>query len=527
MKKTNRNLWPQLCAVIFLAFLALNCVPVYAAIGDMSFFGGITEGTRLPKTTEILLSQAGAKSKTAEDTTMLYKEIVMLSGTATEVEGLLTIRRSGGVTEDEDIGTFEVTYTVAPSETTVAQAAINRKIVNTVNWRREGSQIIYDYTPRSWTETIVTPAGAYALDTRQSHYGVSIIEDITAGVSYYRGDVSMRAVYIGEGTEANAGLGTVLEIAGSFYGYDCAWSNTETHRLDCTVFSGDDWQMQYQVRPSVSVNKIMQYMQNEPAAISFRGNYKEVMQNQSGLEYDVFVTPSQFFDEPVNGKANIPNLNAFEQLIAPDLDFLRGHYAEEDISKLFAMQVLEDEPKYFQPSQAMTRGQFVTALVKALKLPVEQPEAAATTRSSRRKEAVITLVFPDVTPDRREYPYIMSAYKHGITLGRDNVTFFIDTPIPRQEAITLMIRAVGLTGLGLDPTPMTAFVDDFKIADWARREMSAANYLGLVDTDEDGRVNPTDALSKADGAVYLNRLIDYMRSDLARDYTDHIVNYAN
>jgi hypothetical protein len=173
----------------------------------------------------------------------------------------------------------------------------------------------------------------------------------------------------------------------------------------------------------------------------------------------------------------------------------------------------------------MTRGQFVTALAKALKLPIAPPEAASKSRG--KKAPVVTLVFPDVTPERKEYPYIMAAYHHGITLGRDNVTFFIDTPIPRQEALVLMVRAIGLTNLGLDPTPVTSFVDDFKIADWARRELSAAYALQLVDTDENGNVHPDDPLSKADGAVYLNRFIDYMRAELALDYTDHIVNYAN
>lgn len=351
-----------------------------------------------------------------------------------------------------------------------------------------------------------------------SHTLASASLRITPGVVYYKGNESVYGVYSGgEGDSV-----TTLERSDSFYGYSNAWSSTETHRSD-DVISTSDWQMQVQVRPSVTMSKILQYSQNEPTAISFDGNYREIMQNQSGLRYDIFVKPKQFYAQPGTGGATIATRNTFEQLIAPEVAYLKGHFAETDIKKLFSMQVLDGDAKFYQPAQAITRGQYVTALAKAIKLPIEQ----VTTTNTRSKKEVINIIFPDVLPDRQEYPYIIAAFKSGLAVGRDNGNFYFDSPIERQEAFVILLRTLGLENLGLDPTPVTSYVDDAQIASWAKREIYAASRIGLISADDNGNIRPTDYVTKAEAAALINRLIDYMRSGIATDYADHIVNYAD
>ncbi len=508
-----------------LVFSTILSQSAFAQMGDMGFFGGISEGTRLPKTTEILLEQE-KNNKNANTTiadNLNYKEVVFLDGRPVTFEGLLTVK-TGKIDDTVNVGTYKETYTVRPSDTTAEDISIERTITFNVNFRRENNQMIKDYEVSNWNETITTPGGDFRIDERQSRFGISVIEDHTPGVTYYKGNVSRRAVYTAGGEAEGA---TTLETSGSFYGYKSAWSSTETHRVDGTVYA-PDWQMQYQVRPSVSVAKLIQYDKNEPTAISFEGNYKEVMENKSGLEYDIFVKPKQFYDVSATGRANIASYNSFEQLIAPDLSALKGHFAESDIKRLFAMQVLEGAPSYYQPNQAITRGQYVTALVKAMKMPIKPTTTATTTTNTRRRTTEpITIVFPDVPPERPEYPYIMAAYEAGLTVGRQNGNFAIDEPLDRQEAIVILLRSIGLEQLGLSPTPATVFTDDYKLASWAKKEVYAAWKIGLIRGDEDGAFNPTKLVSKADAAAFLNRLIDYMRADIALDYTEHIVHYAN
>lgn len=508
---------------IALAVTAMINVPVYGVVGELGFFGGISTGTRLPKTTEILLrQQENNRGNNRSSQPMTYKEVVFLDGQPRVFEGILTptlryIPENGqGANNNNRIGTINDIYVVGPSDTSPDDVTIARNISFDVNFRIEGNQVIRDYQVRSWAETITVPGGTFVLDPRQSQFTVSIIEDIRAGVTFYRGDLSIRAFYRNQDNDEVV----IDNRSGSFYGFRSAWSATETHRIDSTI-TAPGWQMQLQLRPSVSVSKFLQYTQNEPTAISFPGNFREVMQNVSAMEWNVFHRPHQFSEFDSEGRVTIPTFNTFEQLISPNLNFLRGHPAEFDISRLFAMQILDGDPRFFRPEQAITRGQFTAALARALKLQITPPIQNPVGRRN-----VVTLVFPDVPASRPEYPYIMAARRFGLALGREDGRFHIDSPLDRQEAIALMIRSLGLEDMGIYPAPVTIFTDDHLISPWARRELYVAEWVGLVTGDANGNVRPTDFITNAEAAAMINRLIEYMRFDLALDYTDHIVNYA-
>lgn len=496
-------------AVAFIMGLSIFTTSVYANPLDFGIFGGITEGRKLPKTTEQLLN---TNKNTKNDLKSTYKEIIFLLGQPKEYNGNITV--SSKATELSDKGSYKVSYKVQNGDTTPEGMTIARTMDYNVNYRQEENQTIKDYEVSNWTETITVDGKTYTIDNKESKSSISIIEDKTPGVTYYKGDISHRAVYT-SGEEK-----VVQDISGVIYGYNSAWSSTETQRLNCTV-STKNWQMEYQLRPSVSVNKTLEYSKNEPTAISFEGNYKEVMQNKSGLSYNIYVLPPQFtYTTPTSGNVSVPSFNTFEQLVAPDISYLKGHFAEEDIKKMFAMQVLTGEPKFYEPNEAITRGQFTQMLVKAIKLPIDN-------NTKSNKKASVDVVFSDVLPERQKYPYIMAAYKSGLVVGKDNNNFAIDEPIERQEAIVILLRALGLEHLGLDPTPITSFTDDKYIDSWAKREVYAANRIGIVSGDENGKFNPKLFINKAEAAAIINRLINYMRYDMQVDYTENIVNFAD
>ncbi len=497
---------------IGLAAAIFSSQPALAKMGDLGFFGGVSQGTRLPKTTEMIL--AATNSKAVKGVPLVYKEVIFLNGTPAVFEGTLTVGTAAKPTAAS--GTYTETYKVAPSPATAADVSIARDVTFKVNYRVEGNQTIKDYTSTKYAETITLGDQEFTVDAPNSHFEMSIIEDKTPGCVYYKGNISRKAVYAigGEG-----GPKTTLDINGTFYGYNNTWSSTEAQRLDCTLTT-DQWQMQYQVRPSVSVSKTLKYSENEPTAISFAGNYQEVMQNLSGLQYEIFVKPLMFYQVPAKGNVSISPYNTFEQLIAPDVSYLKGHAAEQEIKKLFALQILDGDPKFFQPAQAITRDQYVTALVKAIKLPLE-PAAKNVKAKTAQK-----IVFPDVTVDRVTYPYIMAGYKNGLAIGRSDGKFYSDFPIDYQEAVTIMVRTLGLQALGLDPTPVTPFADDLQIASWAKKEVYAAQRLGLIRADDNGNFNPKRNISKAEASALLNNLVDYMRSGIATDYSENIVNYT-
>ncbi|MCL2610392.1 MAG: S-layer homology domain-containing protein, partial [Defluviitaleaceae bacterium] len=353
----------------------------------------------------------------------------------------------------------------------------------------------------------------FTLDEDRSEFTISILEDHNPGITFYRGNISKRAVFMGETGDY------IKEVSGVIYGFDSPYSSTETQRLDVFVLA-PNWQMSYQIRPSVSVTTSLMYNPTTPTPISFAGNYMHFMQNNSVLAYDIFIVPAPYHFIEREGSATIATRQTFEQLISPDLSHLRGHFAERDISRLFAQQILTSQPQHFVPSQVMTRGEFIVALVHALRIevPTIQP-LNAFNRTAR-------IVFPDVTRERPEYPIIMAAYRAGIAHGRNDGNFHIDSPITREEVVTVLIRALGLENVAPNPTPVTVFADSGNVSTWARRELQAAYELGIISGDTNGNFHPRRQITKAEASALINRFIDYMREDLVHDYQERMVNFV-
>ena len=503
---------------ILLSLILFTAAPIttYGAAGTMGFSGGISEGSRMPLVTERLLNPAlnGRRSITG---TFEYAEKIFISGIPTEVSGTVTI--GGADITDAEFGAFARTISASADSD---YASLERAQTFAVQWRREQNQVIKNYVATAWAETVTVVSGfteslepimeTFTLDPVRSEFVISIIEDHNPGIIFYRGNISKRAVFVSDDSDF------IKEVNGVIYGFNSPYSSTETQRLDVFVLA-PNWQMSYQIRPSVSVTTSLMYNPTTPTPISFSGNYMHIMSNNSVLAYDIFIAPAPFNFIERNGSVNIETRQTFEQLVSPDLSHLRGHFAESDISRLFAQQILTSIPTHFVPSQVMTRGEFVEALVHAFR--VEIPPVVPINVFNRTAR----IVFPDVTRERREYPLIMAAYRAGIAYGRNDGNFHIDTPITREEVVVVLIRALGLENVAPNPTPVTIFSDNENISAWARREVAAAAELGIISGDTNGNFHPQRLITKAEASALVNRFIDYMREDLVYDYQARMVNF--
>jgi len=499
-----------------------TAVTAFGRVGQIGFFGGITEGVRLPLTTEMILAQAATGNQPNLNlTNMVYTEIIWIGGIPIEFEGLMNMTVSNsGRGASAQAGTRTVRYTVRPGPLSPEGVAINRDITFNVNWRREGNQIIETYSVARWTEAITIGEAVFAIDPNRSSHEISIIRDITPGVTYYSGVVSKRAVYVdGDGNT------TTHTVMGQIYGFESAWSAVETHRLTGIVDTGV-WQLQYQQVPSVAVSKELQYRVNEPTLISFAGNYREVTNNLSGLNYVINIAPTFMHDLPRSGSAYVTNFNRFEQLIAPNLNSIRGHWAYQDIRRLFAMEVITGNPEHFVPNQAITRAEFMTMLARAVKLPLDEAHMTPPVQRGNRPLQV-QLVFPDLWPNRPDYAYLRAINEAGIAVGRGDGHFHPDEQIWREEAYVLALRTLGLGRLSLDMPPVSIYADSDLISPWAMGDIQAATRIGLIAPDEYGNLNPQEYMTKAQAAALINRLIEYMRHELIWDYTENIINFMN
>ena len=497
-------------------------------IGDIGFHGGIAETRHLPRTTETIILQQGNNRNNNATITMEYREFVFMDFVPELFEGTMEVR-NGSPSPGQTAGTFRVEHRVFPNVSSPdGGVRINRTMIFDVDYRIEGNNMIYTYNinRNSWRETIAfrgldgeefADTYTYVLDFNRSSFWVSVIEDRTPGVNYYRGIISARLFYTEFNPDGDA-TGRVVSVdkTGEFYGFSSAFSATETHRVDVTISDGQE-AMTYQIRPSVTVNKIMQFRSNEPTIISFEGNFQELHQSFAGLRYDIFTRPTRLWHEPLFGAANLDTFNVFEQLPAPNMAHIRGHSAEDDIHRLFAMQILQGDTRFFLPDQAITRGQFMTALARAINLPVEEPPA-------QRGRQAPTHIFSDVSTERPEFRYIQAIHANRVAFGRADGSFNFDSPISRQEAVSTMVRALGLSNLSANLTVLSPFADSGDIANWAMQYTNTALGLGLIAPDANGNFHPNMALSNAQAATFLNTMINFLREGIVTHYADEIVN---
>jgi hypothetical protein len=511
----------------FFVFLIAYCPNVYAtptlgAPGNIGFFGGITEGIRLPKTTETLTTDTVRRSRVADIVTP-YKEVIFIDGTPIEFEGTLTIRKDRDIISDVPNGTYRVTYTVTTPRTINQHASLSRTIAFDVTWYRpEKYQIIRDFKVVTWTEEIIVGGLIYRLDSNLSFFEISILERWHPGVTYYKGNSSYRAVYNGRET--------VVEGNSEFYGYWTTWSHAETHILNEQVnhfkWEGNglvyDWGMAYEVRPSVSAYKTLQYSLNQPYLISFSGNYQEILTTESGLSYNIYHLPNHLYGTPTYGTATLPTPNVFANLPFIDTTIYAAHYAHGDIARLYALNIIDIglPVTMYNPTHLITRGEFTMMLVKALNLAIDPIPV-----STNRRHAPERIVFPDVQREHPAYDYIVAAFDRGLVSGRGNGLFEPQEFLTLEESIHMIIESLGLLNLGI-PTNMTPFTDHDDISVWARQAMYAGRRIGLFSTHADGTINPKMFIDKGAAAAIINRLIDYMRFELKIDYTENIVHFA-
>jgi hypothetical protein len=213
--------------------------------------------------------------------------------------------------------------------------------------------------------------------------------------------------------------------------------------------------------------------------------------------------------------------------MVPSINHLKGHWAENDIKALYSLEVFKEDSQNFNPQDVMTRAEFADAIVLAAKeVPVDTSLVTSkTNRTTRSKKEEILSPFIDVAVDSKYFENINNAFKRGIISGRGNEKFAPEDYLTMADAITIIMRALGLEALAPAGGVATSFVDDADIPSYARNHIVAAQRIGLVLGDERGYLKPREYLTKARAAVVINKVINYMRDDLKKDYRERIINY--
>ena len=117
--------------------------------------------------------------------------------------------------------------------------------------------------------------------------------------------------------------------------------------------------------------------------------------------------------------------------------------------------------------------------------------------------------FPDVPANSVYAGAVATARNLGIVQG-NNGRFQPDQPITRQSAMTMICRAIEAAGQTLpaaDTALLSSYADGSQVSVFARPSVAALVQMGAVRGNSSSRLNPGAAISRAEMAVILHRVL--------------------
>jgi len=196
----------------------------------------------------------------------------------------------------------------------------------------------------------------------------------------------------------------------------------------------------------------------------------------------ITVTVNHFTEYAVMVKTPVSPIPTSKEKFAD----VTGTWAQGAIDKLVCLGAITGYPDgTFRPDNDITRAEFVTVLVKALKLTPK-----------------IGPVFADTAGDWAQ-PYISTAAAHGIVSGYDANHFGPNDPITREQMTVMMVRAAKLAPV----SGASTFRDATRMDAWARDNVLTAVRYGIIHGYPDGTFRPLDHATRAEAATVIAVLV--------------------
>jgi len=500
--------------ISMLLFILILCEPAvsFAYMGSLGYEGGISAADPF------------------EDNTYSYREVCFLTGVPVILEGTMTVKKN----VKNDIVTTTYVYKLENAE---QKASITRTVVmeTTTETKANGQTTETSKISRKPTETVKVGNTVFTLTNYE--FTRSGITDPQPAVYYNTGEYMLKKTY----RITSGGSGTVtVEMTGKQYGYDQYWSSAKSASVEISIYAQPqingkvvEWGGDAKIFVSNVAKKGFEYIENEPYQISFEGGYVEKDYEESLLDYEARL-PEFDKDQKPTGvlksykeTIGIDPKPVLTRLMVPDLKHLEGYWAEEPVKILYSLGVIPGTGEDFNPTKYITRKDFTVMVVRAVKDIPEDPDLKKnqkTTKTSRSKTPEIS-PYLDVKTDDPYYEDIKSANNRGIIQGTGNAYFSPDRHITSAEAVTMLIRALGLESLATYPYDVTPFVDNDDIPAYARNSVAVAYRIGLISGDSRGYFYPNKYMTYEEASVLLYELIKYMGEELVKDYRDRVISY--
>ena len=205
----------------------------------------------------------------------------------------------------------------------------------------------------------------------------------------------------------------------------------------------------------------------------------------------------------INGKyyAKINSLtNSIYSVVWNPLEFkdVEKHWAKEAVNDMGSRMVISGIGiDMFEPDRDITRAEFAAIVVRGLGL----------------KPGTGKNPFIDVSSTTWYSKFVETAYEYGIISGYGNGTFGPNNKITREQAMTMITRAMKITGLKADLTAeeintiLSEYADSKKAAVWAGESMAVCIKTGILSGKGGSILAPKDKITRAEVAVIMRRLL--------------------
>lgn len=252
---------------------------------------------------------------------------------------------------------------------------------------------------------------------------------------------------------------------------------------------------------SIEVNRFKAYVEREiaiPDGVDPNKITTGVVLQNDGTTYPV---PTQVI--LLNGKyyAKMNSLtNSTYLVIEHPLEFmdLSSHWSKEAVNDMGSRMIVNgDGSGNYNPDKPITRAEFAAVIVRALGLSQGSEESS----------------FSDVALDDWFNGYVDTATEYEIIKGYDSTSFGPNDKITREQAMTMLSRAMKITKLGSGVTDgsvtalLASYTDSATASSYAMESIAACINVGIVTGTSTSTVAPKSYVTRAEVAVMVSRLL--------------------
>ena len=345
----------------------------------------------------------------------------------------------------------------------------------------------------------------YTLIDYQFSNGLAI--DNRPASDYYAGNIVARKIYE---KEINRRTKERIEvnIISRNEGYTNFWGATEGQITTSEIKFADGTVALVENRVSSNKNRTLNYERNSASLSSFPGGYAMNTQADMVSSYKFNFGAGEQVVETSSKYTPV-----VERLPIPKFRDIAKHFGKESIEKLYSLGIFDEDLEYFSPQLPIQRYEFTIAISKAINLRVfEEPLKNDTTR-----------LFSDVSRTIKDYQYLVAAFNKGVITGVSATRFKPEGDLTREQAATILIRALGLEGRVQDNQALTKYKDQSKISAYAKAAVSEATRIGLLEGHANGTFAPKGKLTRAQAATVITRFLQYLETDLKNNYQEDIL----